>query len=46
MRAALEAQGVDSLYEHQAEAWDAAAHGEHVLHEYLHTKSIWMNTDF
>src|SRR5439155_18290589 len=30
VRAALDAQGVDSLYEHQAEAWDAAAHGEHV----------------
>jgi DEAD/DEAH box helicase domain-containing protein len=30
MRAALEARGVRELYEHQAEAWDAAARGEHV----------------
>jgi DEAD/DEAH box helicase domain-containing protein len=30
VRAALEAQGVDSLYEHQAEAWDVAAGGRHV----------------
>jgi DEAD/DEAH box helicase domain-containing protein len=30
MRAALEARGVHELYEHQAEAWDAAARGEHV----------------
>ena len=31
LRAALEAQGLDSLYEHQAEAWEAAARGEHVV---------------
>jgi DEAD/DEAH box helicase domain-containing protein len=30
VRAALEAQGVAALYEHQAEAWAAAARGEHV----------------
>jgi DEAD/DEAH box helicase domain-containing protein len=31
VREALEAQGLDSLYEHQAEAWEAAARGEHVV---------------
>jgi DEAD/DEAH box helicase domain-containing protein len=31
VRAALEAQGVESLYEHQADAWEAAARGEHVV---------------
>jgi DEAD/DEAH box helicase domain-containing protein len=31
VRAALEAQGLHSLYEHQAEAWAAAARGEHVV---------------
>jgi len=30
VRAALAARGVHELYEHQAEAWDAAARGEHV----------------
>src|SRR4051794_11716764 len=30
LRAALEARGVHELYEHQREAWDAAARGEHV----------------
>src|SRR6476469_3941961 len=30
VRAALEARGVQELYEHQAEAWAAAARGEHV----------------
>ena len=30
VRAALEARGVDRLYEHQAEAWDLAARGKHV----------------
>jgi DEAD/DEAH box helicase domain-containing protein len=30
LRAALEARGVHELYEHQAEAWAAAARGEHV----------------
>jgi DEAD/DEAH box helicase domain-containing protein len=30
VRAALEAQGIEQLFEHQAEAWDAAARGEHV----------------
>jgi DEAD/DEAH box helicase domain-containing protein len=30
LRAALEARGVHELYEHQAEAWEAAARGEHV----------------
>jgi DEAD/DEAH box helicase domain-containing protein len=29
--AALAAQGLDSLYEHQAEAWEAAGRGEHVI---------------
>jgi len=31
VRAALDAQGLDSLYAHQAEAWAAAARGEHVV---------------
>src|SRR5215213_6931059 len=31
VRTALEAQGLRSLYEHQAEAWEAAARGEHVV---------------
>jgi DEAD/DEAH box helicase domain-containing protein len=31
VRAALEAQGVSELYEHQADAWEAAARGEHVV---------------
>jgi DEAD/DEAH box helicase domain-containing protein len=30
VRAALEARGVHELYEHQADAWAAAARGEHV----------------
>jgi DEAD/DEAH box helicase domain-containing protein len=30
LRAALEARGVHELYEHQAEAWEAAARSEHV----------------
>jgi DEAD/DEAH box helicase domain-containing protein len=30
VRAALEAQGIDLLYEHQADAWAASARGEHV----------------
>jgi DEAD/DEAH box helicase domain-containing protein len=30
LRAALESRGVRELYEHQAEAWDAAARGGHV----------------
>ncbi len=30
LRAALEARGVHELYEHQRDAWEAAAHGEHV----------------
>jgi DEAD/DEAH box helicase domain-containing protein len=30
LRAALEARGVHELYEHQAEAWEAAARGEQV----------------
>jgi DEAD/DEAH box helicase domain-containing protein len=30
LRAALEARGVHELYDHQREAWDAAARGEHV----------------
>ena len=29
--AALAAQGIGELYEHQAETWDAAARGEHVI---------------
>ena len=31
VRKALAAQGVERLYEHQAEAWDAAARGEHLV---------------
>ena len=31
VRAALEAQGVTSLYLHQADVWQAAARGEHVV---------------
>jgi DEAD/DEAH box helicase domain-containing protein len=31
VRAALEAQGIAELFEHQAEAWEAAARGEHVV---------------
>jgi DEAD/DEAH box helicase domain-containing protein len=31
VRAALESQGVGSLYEHQADAWEAATRGEHVV---------------
>src|SRR6266581_3890233 len=31
VREALAAQGVDQLYTHQAEAWDATARGEHVV---------------
>jgi DEAD/DEAH box helicase domain-containing protein len=31
VRAALEARGIDALYRHQAEAWEAAARGEHVI---------------
>jgi DEAD/DEAH box helicase domain-containing protein len=31
VRDALEARGVDALYRHQAEAWAAAASGEHVI---------------
>ena len=31
LRSALDAQGLGSLYEHQAEAWEAAARGEHVV---------------
>jgi DEAD/DEAH box helicase domain-containing protein len=31
VRAALAAQGLDSLYAHQADAWAAAARGEHVV---------------
>ncbi|HYX88161.1 MAG TPA: DEAD/DEAH box helicase [Gaiellaceae bacterium] len=31
VREALEAQGVASLYVHQAEAWEAAARGEHLM---------------
>jgi len=31
VRAALTAQGLDSLYAHQAEAWAAASRGEHVV---------------
>jgi DEAD/DEAH box helicase domain-containing protein len=30
LRAALEARGVHELYQHQRDAWDAAARGEHV----------------
>jgi DEAD/DEAH box helicase domain-containing protein len=31
VRAALERRGIDALYEHQSEAWEAAARGEHVI---------------
>jgi DEAD/DEAH box helicase domain-containing protein len=31
VREALAAQGIDQLYTHQAEAWDAAARGEHLI---------------
>jgi DEAD/DEAH box helicase domain-containing protein len=31
VRDALESQGVESLYAHQAEAWEAAARGEHLI---------------
>ncbi|MGH2921893.1 MAG: DEAD/DEAH box helicase [Gaiellaceae bacterium] len=31
VRDALAAQGIDSLYEHQAEVWHAARRGEHVI---------------
>ena len=31
VREALSAQGIDSLYAHQAEAWEAAARGEHLI---------------
>ncbi len=31
VRAALEAQGITELFEHQAEAWETAARGEHVV---------------
>jgi DEAD/DEAH box helicase domain-containing protein len=31
VREALAAQGIDSLYAHQRDAWDAAARGEHVV---------------
>ena len=31
VREALARQGIDELYTHQAEAWDAAARGEHVI---------------
>ena len=31
IRDALASQGIDSLYEHQAEVWDAAQRGEHVI---------------
>ncbi|HXZ57561.1 MAG TPA: DEAD/DEAH box helicase [Gaiellaceae bacterium] len=31
LREALSAQGIDSLYAHQAEAWEAAARGEHLI---------------
>src|SRR5207249_11100807 len=31
VREALTAQGVDALYTHQAEAWEAAARGEHLV---------------
>jgi DEAD/DEAH box helicase domain-containing protein len=31
LREALEAQGVQGLYEHQAAAWDAAERGEHMI---------------
>ena len=31
LRERLEARGIDSLYSHQAEAWEAAGRGEHIL---------------
>src|SRR5438309_2124736 len=31
LRERLEARGIDSLYSHQAEAWEAAARGEHFV---------------
>ena len=31
IRDALASQGIDSLYEHQAEVWEAAQRGEHVI---------------
>src|SRR6476469_523571 len=31
VREALAAQGIDALYTHQRQAWDAAARGEHVV---------------
>jgi len=31
LRERLEQRGIDSLYSHQAEAWEAAARGEHVV---------------
>src|SRR5439155_2475007 len=31
VREALAAQGIEELYTHQAEAWDAAARGEHLI---------------
>jgi DEAD/DEAH box helicase domain-containing protein len=31
VRAALERHGIDSLYTHQAQAWEAASRGEHVI---------------
>jgi DEAD/DEAH box helicase domain-containing protein len=31
LRERLEARGIDSLYSHQAETWEAAARGEHIL---------------
>jgi DEAD/DEAH box helicase domain-containing protein len=31
VRGALGARGIDALYRHQAEAWEAAARGEHVI---------------
>src|SRR6476660_6699798 len=31
VRESLAAQGIDHLYTHQREAWDAAANGEHVV---------------
>jgi len=31
VRDALAAQGIDQLYTHQREAWDAAANGEHIV---------------
>jgi DEAD/DEAH box helicase domain-containing protein len=31
VRAALEARGIETLFEHQADVWEAAARGEHVI---------------